>query len=60
MTGGGLKPPRPPPNAVKSGPIAAACAAALAYYTYAIHYSSSRPDTTSSDAKTVPWWKPSN
>lgn len=57
-TGGGLKPPRAPPGAVKTGPIAAACVVALAYYTYSVY----RGGTTKQEdsTKTVPWWKPSN
>ena len=57
-----LKQPRPPPGALKSGPIAAACAVALAYYTYNVHYgtNSLTSDSAANSTKSVTWWKPSN
>lgn len=51
---------RPPPGAVSSGPVAAACAVAVAYYTYSVHYASSVTESSSNATKTVPWWRPSN
>jgi len=61
---GGFKPPRAPPNALKTGPIAAACSVALAYYTYRVHFSASPASPAraaeASDTKKAPWWRPSN
>lgn len=53
-----VKLPRPPPGTVKSGPIAAACTVALAYYAFSVHYRTS--DSAANSTKSVPWWKPSN
>jgi hypothetical protein len=51
---------RPPPGAVKSTPIAIACAVALAYLTYSVHYRGSTAYSAANSGKSVPWWKPSN
>ena len=51
---------RPPPGAVSSGPVAAACAAAVAYFAYSVHYSSANVGSSANATKTAPWWKPSN
>ena len=51
---------RPPPGAVNSGPVAAACAAAVAYFAYSVHYSSANVGSSANATKTAPWWKPSN
>jgi len=51
---------RPPPGAVSSGPVAAACAAAVAYFAYSVHYSSANVGSSANATKTAPWWRPSN
>jgi len=55
-----MRAPRPPPGAVNSGPVAAACAAAVAYFAYSVHYSSANVGSSANATKTAPWWKPSN
>ena len=55
-----VRQPRPPPGALKSGPIAAACTLAIAYYTYNVHYAGSTASSPANSTKSVPWWKPSN
>jgi hypothetical protein len=64
MSDGGFKYPRAPPNALKTGPVATACAVAVAYYTYRIFFSAP-PDSparasAASDTKKATWWRPSN
>lgn len=55
-----MRAPRPPPGAVNSGPVAAACAAAVAYFAYSVHYSSANVGSSANATKTAPWWRPSN
>jgi len=55
-----MRAPRPPPGAVSSGPVAAACAAAVAYFAYSVHYSSANVGSSANATKTAPWWRPSN
>ena len=55
-----MRAPRSPPGAVNSGPVAAACAAAVAYFAYSVHYSSANVGSSANATKTAPWWRPSN
>lgn len=54
-----MKEVRPPPGAVKTGPIAAACAFAAIYYVYNITYHTA-PHNADRQSTKVPFWKPSN
>jgi len=55
-----MRAPRPPPGAVNTAPVAAACAAALAYFAYSVHYSRANVGSSANATKTAPWWRPSN
>ena len=55
-----MRAPRPPPGAENSAPVAAACAVAVVYLAYSVHYSSTNVGSSANATKTSPWWKPSN
>ena len=55
-----MRAPRSPPGAVNSGPVAAACAAAVAYFAYSVHYSSANVGSSANATKTAPLLRPSN
>jgi|TARA_B100001758_G_scaffold212533_1_gene196493 hypothetical protein len=53
--------PRPPPGAIKTGPVAAACAFAAIYYVYGITNHTAPHDVERKrHSEKVPFWRRSN